>query len=410
MALQIDTKRGIGAVQGGRTPGAHPLGDKMLTTEEVRVVREGNNGVKGSIPARCYYDEDVYAFEVDHILKKNWLCVGRWDHARNPGDYFTRRMFGESLIIIRGKDGQLRALINSCRHRWSQMVPEGTGHTNLLICPNHSWTYNLDGTLRGVAVADIPGMDKSKCNLHSVRLEVWQGYVFINFDPDAPSLNAQLDAEGLTELVHNWGLDKYELTGEHFYEADWNYKFSVENGYEVYHNEGVHRTILGGTIHLKASMPYKFGKNWGTYLATYKKAIPSPYGQPPWLPADAKLEPHVEYLLLVSIYPSFIAVVNPHKTLVIRIENGGVASNRASTLMAAPPWARATHAEQIAKDAERSTVIVQEQDNQGCRNLQAGVTSRFNTDSLVHTDLEPQLSHYYNWFVDQYLAAGPSRE
>lgn len=230
MAIQIDTKRGIGAVQGGRTPGAHPLGDKMLTTEEVRVVREGNNGVKGSIPARCYYDEDVYAFEVDHILKKNWLCVGRWDHARNPGDYFTRRMFGESLIIIRGKDGQLRALINSCRHRWSQMVPEGTGHTNLLICPNHSWTYNLDGTLRGVAVADIPGMDKSKCNLHSVRLEVWQGYVFINFDPDAPSLNAQLDAEGLTELVHNWGLDKYELTGEHFYEADWNYKFSVENG------------------------------------------------------------------------------------------------------------------------------------------------------------------------------------
>ena len=66
----------------------------MFTDEEILSVREGIEGIKRPLPARCYYDDDIYQFEVEHILKKNWLCVGRWDYAENPGDYFTRTMFG----------------------------------------------------------------------------------------------------------------------------------------------------------------------------------------------------------------------------------------------------------------------------------------------------------------------------
>jgi phenylpropionate dioxygenase-like ring-hydroxylating dioxygenase large terminal subunit len=151
----------------------HPLGNKRFSAEELKNIRGEDGIIPGMIPARSYYDEDMYKYETDHILKKNWLIVGRWDEAEKPGDYFTRRMFGESIIIIRNKEGKLRAFINVCRHRWSQLVEDGKGNAKLLVCAYHSWTYDLDGNLRGVAMKALPGLDKKDCNLHEIRLEEW---------------------------------------------------------------------------------------------------------------------------------------------------------------------------------------------------------------------------------------------
>ena len=135
---------------------AEPLGRAEaerppFTDAEIGLIRDGADGLKGTLPARFYYDEAIYRWEVEHILKKRWLYVGAWDWAEKPGDYFTLTMFGEPLVITRNHDGKLNALVNACRHRWSQIVENGRGHKSVLVCPYHRWSYNLDGSLTSVS-------------------------------------------------------------------------------------------------------------------------------------------------------------------------------------------------------------------------------------------------------------------
>ena len=78
--------------------------EPMFTEKEILSIREGINGVKHVLPPRFYTDEAIYQYEVEHVLKKHWLFIGRWDQAENPGDYFTVNMWGQSIIIVRDKE------------------------------------------------------------------------------------------------------------------------------------------------------------------------------------------------------------------------------------------------------------------------------------------------------------------
>jgi phenylpropionate dioxygenase-like ring-hydroxylating dioxygenase large terminal subunit len=103
------------------------------------------------------------------------VVIGRVDQVPNPGDFLSVDLVGEPLVMIRGRDGTLRVLSRVCRHRWMD-VCKGSGNTQLFSCPYHAWTYNLDGTHRGVPGMDAtPGFDKGSVALPSIHHEVWQG-------------------------------------------------------------------------------------------------------------------------------------------------------------------------------------------------------------------------------------------
>jgi len=380
------------------------MGRPQFSELEIKAVREGIDGVKGMIPARCYYDPDIYEYEVEHILKKNWLCVGRWDFAKDPGDYFTVRMFGEPVLIIRDRQGELHALINVCQHRWAQVMEDGSGHTNLLVCPYHSWTYELDGRLRGVTVQDIPNFDKSTCRMPELRLEVWEGFVFVNFDPDAAPLGPQL--KGLDALIGRYGIGSYKFGGRTDYDTTWNYKFSFETGYEAYHHEGVHKSILSNTA--QYYNPIAFGEIWGAYGGSHPhmedRRPEHPFGPPPWLKPE-ELDTFEDISIFVAVYPNLITFMNSHQVTYISTEFMSVDANRATTANAFAPWAfdRPNAAQTMAGQIQMMK-DVQDQDTAGCRMLQNGIRSSFNRRSLVHPLREPQLSHYYSWMLDQYMA------
>jgi phenylpropionate dioxygenase-like ring-hydroxylating dioxygenase large terminal subunit len=382
------TLRGPDDLLSRPAPEEHPLRGKRFSDAETRIVR-GEDGIPGMIPARCYYDQDMYAYEVEHILKKNWLVVGRWDDAEAPGDYFTRRMFGESILVVRGRDNELRAFINVCRHRWSQLVPDGKGNAKLLICAYHSWAYELTGKLRGVAIQPLLDLDKAKCNLHQLRLEIWQGFVFINFDPDAQPLHEQLT--GLTEIVEPMRVGEFRMLADHVYETSWNYKFAFETGFETYHHEGVHRDLLAGTSeHFK---PFANGTNWGVIKSVLP--VDFPFGRPSQ-EGDAERPDEDVAPLIVGIYPHNIMVFTPHRLMWIATEHMEITHNRATLGIAVASWADGQEAD--------FSVKVHEQDKDGCRLLQKGITSSYNDRSYIHP-LEAQMSHYFNWFADQYGAA-----
>ena len=375
-----------------------------FTDEEIRGIREGIDGIKRPLPARCYYDEEIYRFEVEHILKKNWLCVGRWDYAQNPGDYFTRTMFGESIVIVRDKEHKLHAMINVCRHRFCQVLEDGRGNVNMLVCPFHSWTYNLDGSLRAVGVRNIEGMDKDKCRLPSLRLEEWQGFIFINFDPDAQALAPQLEA--VNPIMDLYGVSKYRHQLTQDFDSPWNWKLNFEAGYEGYHHAGLHNERFNHIEPASGSRPLWFGEICGSYGVPFADDIPReetrPFGLPPHMKSE---DDPIEMDTFIAVYPAFMMYVNSYQVSYTLVQHQGVDINIGSTPQAFAPWAlEAPNAGEIVAEFKEFTVEVQKEDTLGCMMMQKGLKSQSARAGFIHP-LEVQMNHYHNWYLDQFEKA-----
>jgi Rieske 2Fe-2S family protein len=95
-----------------------------------------------------YADPEIYRRDLDRVLMRHWLCAGHESRVSKPGDFFLVEVAEESIVIVRGRDGALRALANVCRHRGSRVCREAEGNAKLFICPYHAWTYDIDGSLK----------------------------------------------------------------------------------------------------------------------------------------------------------------------------------------------------------------------------------------------------------------------
>ena len=108
-----------------------------------------------AMPKSVYTSAEFADLERQHVFARDWLCAGRADALAEPGDYLTMEISGEPILVLRDRDGQLRAMSNVCRHRMSTLL-EGRGNTRAIVCPYHAWTYNLDGSLRGAPATAAP--------------------------------------------------------------------------------------------------------------------------------------------------------------------------------------------------------------------------------------------------------------
>ena len=102
-----------------------------------------------TLPQQLYVGEEAFRFDTEVMLPSVWLFACTVAHIKKPGDWFLFEMASNSVIIVRGKDGEPRAFFNSCRHRGSRLCEAQQGHAAKLICPYHQWTYSLDGALFG---------------------------------------------------------------------------------------------------------------------------------------------------------------------------------------------------------------------------------------------------------------------
>ncbi len=126
-----------------------------------------------------------------------------------------------------------------CRHRATQVVDNGSGNKPLFVCPYHTWTYNLDGTLRNAPFMDeATGFDRANCRLPAFPLERWNGFLFLNFDADAEPLGPQIAP--LTAELEPYRLGERKSKIVKSLDCDWNWKVSMENFAEAYHHIGIH--------------------------------------------------------------------------------------------------------------------------------------------------------------------------
>lgn len=142
-----------------------------------------------SLPGWIYHDPEFFAVEARRLIRPAWQIVCHANDIPGPGDWRSLDLLGESLIVIRGADNEIRAFANVCRHRGSRLLDGTGGCARRITCPYHGWTYAADGRLIGVPhKADYPGLDPASWGLIPVELEAWRGFLFVRLEGAGPSV------------------------------------------------------------------------------------------------------------------------------------------------------------------------------------------------------------------------------
>jgi phenylpropionate dioxygenase-like ring-hydroxylating dioxygenase large terminal subunit len=142
-----------------------------------------------SLPGWIYHDAEFFAVEMERVIRPSWQVVCHASEIARAGDWRTIDYLAESVLVVRGDDGAVRAFSNVCRHRGSRVVSGAGGCARRLTCPYHAWTYALDGRLIGVPHQDeYGGLDRSTLGLVPVELEAWHGFLFVRLEPGGPSV------------------------------------------------------------------------------------------------------------------------------------------------------------------------------------------------------------------------------
>lgn len=258
------------------------------------------NGIEATLPSSWYVQDRIFALEKEHIFLREWLCVGREEEIPEVGDHKVLEIFGESVIVIRNGDGDLRAHYNVCRHRGSllcrahgepDMPKQGKGMMSgvvgkkSIVCPYHGWAYDLDGKL--ISAPHMPEgshFDKSQVQLHPVGVGTWGGFVFLNLTPSGASPFDEFIGE-TAERFQRYPLKDLRVARTISYEIDANWKILCENYNECYHCGPVHPELCkivpafkqqgGSNLDWERGIPHREGATTFTFSGdTTRRAFP----------------------------------------------------------------------------------------------------------------------------------------
>lgn len=236
-------------------------------------------------PGAIYHSPDVFRLEKERLFMRDWLCVGRVEELARPGDYMTLRLLDEPVLLVRGRDGAIKAFSNVCAHRGVE-VATGAGHAGEFRCPHHGWRYDLGGRLVAApGLDDTAGFDPGACGLRPIRTGAWAGWIFLTFDEAAPPL-----ATHLAHYAEDFAFLRQEdcrLAGTFVAEFDCNWKLIVENLMDFYHVETIHKASFAGPEYRFDTQGWLFRLRPGGGVAAFYDAAPMVFGKQSlfgWMP------------------------------------------------------------------------------------------------------------------------------
>lgn len=191
------------------------------------------------IPFDRYTSQTFFDAEIERMWKRTWLYACRVEQLAEEGDYFIYDLARLSVVITNTGDG-LKAYYNSCLHRGTKLKPSGSsGWTPSLKCPYHAWEWSLDGRIKNIPCDwEFPHLDRDKACLPQVRVDQWNGFVFISFRADGPPLLDYLEV--LPEHFRNWDLTDWYVHAHVRKHLSANWKLAQEAFMEAYHTPYVH--------------------------------------------------------------------------------------------------------------------------------------------------------------------------
>lgn len=244
--------------------------------------------------------------EQERIFDNEWIFVARAGALPEPGDYVTARIGRRPVMVIRQKDGSIRAFANYCLHRYAKLL-EGCGNARRIVCPYHAWTYDASGALIGVNGPEgFCDIDKKELSLHELACEVWLGFVFVSLRHDLPPVASRLGA--LADHLENYGIGDYEDRYA-FRDEEWqgNWKLVFENFVECYHVSTTHTGSIGPTNPTPlAELGERGHAHFSDHYNPYREQdIPEIYN-------DALNEDERRWLHVIGVYPHLLIAVDPN--------------------------------------------------------------------------------------------------
>ena len=374
-----------------------------------------------TLPAQAYTSEEFFEWELQNLLRPGWQCVAHLSQLPRPGNFLNLDLLGEPLIVVHGKDGNIRALSRVCPHRSMDIMPVGFGYagheaaagqnghtgcgeTRLFLCPYHAWTFELDGRLKA-----CPEMHEA-CDFHRddfflkpFRTEIWQGFVFVNLDAEAAPLSDSLPE--MAADLEAFRLEKLKVVIAREWDCPFNWKVLVENFMESYHHLGIHHKTLQPMMpardtwteqerrhYIRAHLPYKDSVR-EAYLdfearGDFSSALPP-------LPGLNR-EQKSEWGLFLAP-PTFLLAAAPDRVIWYRLQPLGPDRLKLlTTALLAPEAMELPEYPALQSQVESQLVAFHLEDMEVCTAVQRGFyASGWQPGRLSHLEMPVWLFHRY---------------
>ncbi len=218
------------------------------------------------IPGGRYTDPRFHALEKDHLWRKSWLLAGHIDEIAEPGAFKLWETAGQPVVILHARSGAVNAFYNTCAHRGAAVVTEPAGRRARLTCKYHGWVYDDEGALVSVRnPEDFADLDFSCRSLRKVRCERYGALIFVNFDPDAPSLLDWLGPIGREWEEFQFGA--LRLIDHYVWDLKSNWKVAMEANTEVYHVKNIHPSTVALILDDRRNVNTFYARGHGRMIA-----------------------------------------------------------------------------------------------------------------------------------------------
>ncbi len=322
-----------------------------------------------ALPREFYLEQAIYELEELRVMRAHWLPLARVEEVSRPGDFVSKELLGDQLVVAHDLVGDIRVLSNVCRHRGMPLV-DGSGNSRLLRCPYHLWTYHLDGALSGAPLMG-QSFDRTSVCLPVIRHEIWNGWIMVNLDGCAGSLGERLGR--LSQSLSDWGFDRLVLAGSRTYDCDWNWKIIIDNFSEYYHHLGLHRESL------EPFLPAREGsclENSGEPWSSSTIGCSSDYVSLQGTSMSGLDDTRSREMQVFNVFPLLCAGAQPSSAFWMQVQPKGVARTIVTWhVLVRPERIDAPDLRVFVEDSLRAIDVLQSEDSAACRGVQAGIRS-----------------------------------
>ena len=368
-----------------------------------------------TMPAGAYTSPEFFAFEKEKVFYREWLCLGHQNQLAGPGSAFTISVVDEPLIVLRDRENAIHVFSAICPHRGFPVV-RGNIHESCthdrLVCPYHRWTFDLGGRLLGAPhmtrTIDDEAL-RAETTLREFRMEIVQGFIFVNFDDDAAPLRPTLSK--FEDECTNYGIpDMVPMPSLVRTDLRFNWKIMHENALEPYHTMFVHDGYHDlAPARLAAFMPFEDNDGQIMHPTGFLKGVDgmNPFGRAPFPVIPTLTDTQRGHIMYGSLPPTMFFGLKPDQVFVFLILPQGPDTITLVTMFLVP---RSTlhmkHFDWAYQSQLSASAVFGQQDVEANLVMQEGFKSRFVRPGR-YSHLEETLPQFNRWLLRRYLRGDP---
>ncbi|MGB7364065.1 MAG: aromatic ring-hydroxylating dioxygenase subunit alpha [Rhodococcus sp. (in: high G+C Gram-positive bacteria)] len=368
--------------------------------------RSASPSLMRTLPGSWYTSAEIFTAEQDQVFEKMWFCAVRAADLPAAGAFRRVNVGRESVLVVRGRDGELRAFLNVCRHRGAQICTEETGQVKRnLQCPYHAWTYGLDGklvaapNLSSLSEASGAPLDRTEWGLIPVAVRQWLGYAWLCLADDPPSfeddvVGAVTERLGDPGAIERYGMESLELGRREVYDVAANWKLIVENFMECYHCATIHPELTEVLPEFADGLAAQYfvghGAEFGSDVAGFTVDGSAGFDALPTLSEDQDRRYYaitIKPTVFVNLVPDHVIL---HRMFPVSAERTIVECD----------WLYSADVVSSGRDVSRSVELfhrVNQQDFDACERTQPAMGSRAYRDGGVLVPAEHHIGEFHEW-------------